>query len=147
MKIDPPLYIKDNKDIILDILAGIGVESFEVNFDGNGDDGQIYEPSEVLPKKAAKKFEEMMEEKVKGARVCNGTRFNTDGSSETIWDTDVSLKGLIEGLCYDVLESSWGGWEINEGSHGTFTFDVKKRKVHLGFNAREVISHLTENTF
>lgn len=146
MKLNPPSLVKDNKDIIFDLLSENGVESFEVAFDGQGDDGNVEEPSKVIPKKAAKKFDLLMEENIEGARVSNGTRFGPDGP-ETVWNNNVSLKDLIENVCYDTLEAVCAGWEINEGSWGTFIFDVKKRKVHLDFNERVVESNHTGYDF
>ena len=37
----------------------------------------------------------------------------------------------LEGIAYDVLESNYPGWEINEGSQGTITLDVRARSAAL----------------
>jgi hypothetical protein len=39
---------------------------------------------------------------------------------------------MIQDVCYSLLETK-GGWEINEGSVGTFTLDTEKRTVELSF--------------
>ena len=39
------------------------------------------------------------------------------------------------------------GWEINEGSYGTFSFDVLNRKISLEFNERVESVNTTEEIF
>lgn len=136
-KINASGHIIDTLDIIYDLLGGIGVESFIVTFDGGGDDGQVEAPSEFKPAKSAKEAESLLNEVVKGSRVSDGKRYTPSGM-EHIWKDDPTLERLIDGLCYDVLETVAGGWEINEGSHGTFLFNVKKRKMTLDFNERVI---------
>jgi hypothetical protein len=45
----------------------------------------------------------------------------------------------IEDWCYNELSVNFGGWEINEGSDGQFTFDFKNHTIHLDhtFNTEE----------
>lgn len=136
--------MKSNLDIVYDLLGGIGVESFVVTFDGGGDSGQVESPCEFKPAKVGKKAEKLLEEVVEGAKVSDGVRWNPGGGNETIWKENPTLNGMIESICYEALEDSNGGWEINEGSEGTFLFDVKKRKVHFDFEAREITTRLTQ---
>lgn len=42
--------------------------------------------------------------------------------------------GEIEDWCYDQLEKHYGGWEINEGSSGSFKFRVIGEEVILDFS-------------
>lgn len=44
---------------------------------------------------------------------------------------DTELYQDLEDVAYDLLEENFGGWEINEGSAGTMTIDVKERKVSI----------------
>lgn len=132
-----------NLDIIYDLLGGVGVESFDVTFEGGGDDGQIEEPSYFEPKTSEKKVDALLKKKVKGAMVSDGMRWGPNGSEEIIKE-DPTLSELIDAFCYDYLENVQGGWEINEGSRGTFHFDVKKRKMNLSFYARIVEENLIE---
>lgn len=133
---------KSNLDIMFDLLGGVGVESFVVTFDGGGDDGQIEESSEFKPQKKSvlKKAEALLEEVVEGAKVSNGTRYGPNGS-EQMWKENPTLNEIIESVCYESLEKVSGGWEINEGSYGSFHFDVKKRKMTLDFNERVIDSN------
>lgn len=137
VKIKATQHIRDTLDIIYDILGGVGVESFIVIFDGSGDDGQIESPCEFKPARSTKKAEALLGEVVKGSRVSDGTRYGPNGP-EQMWRDDPTLERLIDGLCYDVLQTVAAGWEINDGSHGTFFFDAKKRKMTLDFNERVV---------
>lgn len=68
----------------------------------------------------------MKERKIKQLNVI----YDGSGDSGGIegWETipsgkDISdLEGLLEDWCYNELESQHGGWEINEGSSGYFSF-------------------------
>lgn len=42
----------------------------------------------------------------------------------------------VQQVAYDLLSRHHGGWEINEGSNGTITINVKERKavIHHGEN-------------
>lgn len=127
-KIKTSQLIQDNKDILFDILENTDVKEFEVHFDGSGDSGQIEDIS--LDDKILKK-------KVEGAMVSSGSTWNPiTKESTTEYEKDVDVRTLIEGICYDILEDSFGGWEINDGSYGEFLFDVKKRKATLKMNER-----------
>ena len=128
--------IKDNKDLIFDLCEQKGVDKFSVTFDGSGDSGQIDEvslDSKILSLDVV-------------AQVEDGTQW-VNGASKPLWRDAKDLRDLIESVCYDVLENTNGGWEINDGSFGEFLFDVKKRKVKLDFNERIMESNLTEYRF
>jgi len=61
-------------------------------------------------------------------------RYNGGGDSgyiEGIFENGISVPAGVEDYCYRVLEHMHGGWEINEGSQGTFYFDLEKREVTL----------------
>ena len=118
---------QDHKDILFDVLAAAGLKSFDVPFDGGGDSGQI---------EGVELEEEFLNMEIEG-----------EFSDGQIWDEKtkkvvdkvskkITVEKLVENICYDVLELASPGWEINEGSYGTFTFDVKEREVRLDFNAR-----------
>lgn len=107
-----------HKDILFDILASRKVEKFQVSFDGNGDSGQVEDID--------------LEDYICDLKV-DGV--SDDGVSD-VESEKITVRDLVENVCYDTLEHTWGGWEIDSGSYGTFTFDVKNRKVHLDFNER-----------
>lgn len=58
------------------------------------------------------------------------------GSIEGAEDEDgatIELPADIEDWCYNQLESNYGGWEINEGSNGSFIFKTESNEVFLDF--------------
>lgn len=152
MKIKVPEQIADNKDIVFDLLAPLGVKEFTVSFEGSGDSGSVEGAGSFVfkekknEKKLLKEVEVLLKKKVDGGRVSNGTRFGPNGP-ETIWKVDVTLDDMISGVCYDVLEERHGGWEINEGSHGYFTFNVEKRKVYFQYSERVISENTSEYEF
>lgn len=56
----------------------------------------------------------------------------------------------IEDWCYSELESHFGGWEINEGSQGSFHFDINEKEINLNhtYNTEEnVLKTIWEEEF
>jgi hypothetical protein len=132
-------YVRDNKDFVFDIMEQEGIASFEVSFDGSGDSGQI---------ESISLDDKLLGRNMKGCKVKNGSRYDpVTKTSSPVWENDVTLQSLIEGVCYDILEDNFGGWEINDGSYGTFSFDVKKRKASLTMNERVMEVNTNEYKF
>jgi hypothetical protein len=93
------------------------------NYDDAGSSGEI--PEEVFDKI----FKEYSVTKI----VCT---YNGGGDSGYI-ESDMELGGdtvptpsEIEDYCYTVLED-FGGWEINEGSQGNITFNLKSKEYSI----------------
>lgn len=126
MKITPVETTVDLKDILFDLLAQEKINKFAVTFDGSGDSGQIEDVDLE---------DNILDKEVEGVRIPNGWQYSTEGKTR-IYDDAKTIRDIVDGICYDVLEQVAGGWEINSGSYGTFIFDVKKRKVSLDFNER-----------
>jgi len=53
----------------------------------------------------------------------------------------------IETLVYDFLRQTHGGWEINDGAYGEFTFDVAERTIKLDYNERYTSSENFSHEF
>lgn len=126
MKITPVETTVDLKDILFDLLAQEKINKFAVTFDGSGDSGQIEDVDLE---------DNILDKEVEGVRIPNGWQYSTEGKTR-IYDDAKTIRDIVDGICYDVLEQVAGGWEINSGSYGTFIFDVKKRRVSLDFNER-----------
>lgn len=109
-----------DRKTIFDAFADLGIERVEIDFDGYGDSGQI-----------------------ENIAVTGGSDRLTGEVTITrvpwIWPNETHtcpLAEAVESLCYSLLEQEHGGWQDNDGSFGTFTFDVAARTVELRFNGR-----------
>lgn len=112
------------REILFNELNKLNITEFSVPFDGSGDSGSVNTPdldNQILGKV------------IPNFSLCTGTFWNGTKNTET-YNERVSIEDLIIEICYKLLASYWPGWEINEGSYGTFTFDVGERKVSLEFH-------------
>lgn len=126
--------VKANAKLLFDTLQETRVATIEVTFDGCGDSGQIesityedYREKEVSEPKLL----------VKGSFT--GKHHEWDDKKKTFVEVgggEGKVREIVEQVCYDKLAASHGGWEINEGSYGTFLFDVLNRRIELDFNER-----------
>ena len=112
-----------NKTAVFDVLAAAGVVTVVVSFDGYGDSGQI----ESIDSRDAHGEVAVPENEV---TIASAT-----------WDAEIERKAMncreaVEQLAYDLLNTTYGGWENNDGAYGEFTFDVTARKVTLDYNGR-----------
>lgn len=126
--------ISNNKKILFDVLEKNNIkEEFVVSFDGYGDSGQIEQISGLN--------NIILEEPIIGPKIILSTRFGPDGANFVYWgddsnDPQMTIKDLIESLCYDCLSVKFGGWENNSGSYGDFIFSISDRKIYLDINCR-----------
>lgn len=122
-----------NKPLVFDILAAAGITSVTVEFDGEGDSGQI----QSVIACAGESHLELPQTPV--------TLHRAAWANETLTAGTEPLPGAIETLCYDYLEQEHGGWENNDGAFGTFSFDVAARTIELEFNGR--FTDIATNTY
>ncbi len=126
---------KGNKRVVFDALAAANITQVLVEFDGEGDSGQI---SSVTAFRGDE------------ADALPGTTLTIQ---QVAWgDTKVkaiqaSLAEAIETLCYDFLEETHAGWENNDGAFGEFRLDVAKRTVELEFNGRFTDTRTSTHTY
>lgn len=69
-------------------------------------------------------------------------RYDGSGDSgylESTFESGEDVPADLEDWCYRMLESSFGGWEINEGSSGYFVVDLKNKSIYLShtYNTEE----------
>lgn len=114
---------KLNKTAVFKALTAAGITSVTVEFDGEGDSGQI----EDLTASAGGTPIPFPQTTVTIRQSGYGQKPST---------RDTPLKDAIETLCYDYLEQQHGGWENNDGAFGSFEFDVGKGTIQLEFNGR-----------
>jgi hypothetical protein len=126
----------ENKAVLFEALAQVGITTVLVQFDGYGDSGQIEDISAHAGPDVAVNLPEC---NVEIARVEYGTL-------AIVRDT-YAVRDAIERLAYDFLEETHGGWENNEGAYGDFLFDVGERTITLNYNERIETSEYTQHLF
>jgi hypothetical protein len=113
-----------NKATVFDALHAAKMTSVQVEFDGEGDSGQIgdvtaYQDSSVVE----------LPSTLLTLQQCHFGAAEPSTAQE-------SLRDAIDALCFAALEQEHDGWEINDGAYGTFIFDVPMREIELEFNGR-----------
>ena len=124
-----------NKAALFAALSTAGIIEIIVEFDGEGDSGQI----DHIRASNANGTVALPDERIAVANA----RWEGD---KLVW-TDEMLGEAIETVCYALLSANCGGWEINEGSYGLFVFDVAERTIELTHNERYVSVETSEHTF
>ncbi len=140
--------VKYHSNLLFDTLAQTKVSSIEVSFEGCGDSGQI--ESVDYTDANGKGIDEAYLNKiiVKGSEKTSYHQW--DEKKKMLVKTEPregNVREIVEEICYDKLGASHGGWEINEGSYGTFLFDVAARKVSLEYNERIEEVRTSEESF
>ncbi len=125
--------LSENKTALFDALANARIDTVEVTFDGYADSGQVDEA--VIDGADA------------DLRLINIEIARVGWGSPAVVRETLSVKDAIEKLVYDLLQQTYGGWEINQGAYGDFLFDVGDRTVTLNFNERIEISEYTQHVF
>ncbi len=115
---------RGNKDSVFDALAAAGVTAVVVDFDGEGDSGQI---NGVVALRGGDHIA-LPATKV-AVRVVPYGKTNA-------FRTEQDLEQAIETLCYNYLGETHDGWENNDGAYGEFRFGVAARTIALEFNGR-----------
>ena len=140
--------VKYHANLLFDTLAQTKVSFIEVYFEGCGDSGQI--ESVDYTDANGKGIDEAYLDKiiVKGSEKTSYHKW--DEKTKKLVKTEATegnVREILEEICYDKLGASHGGWEINEGSYGTFYFDVSTRKVRLEYNERIEEVRTSEESF
>ena len=124
-----------NKAAVFAALAGAGIATVVVTFDGYGDSGQI----ESIDARNADTDVPLPEETVAIVAIVWG---RSEPEARTM-----SVREAIEHLVYDALSETHGGWENNEGAYGEFVFDVPALEIRLDYNERITSSEFYAHTF
>ena len=115
---------KRNKRIVLDALSAANITEVLVEFNGEGDSGQIESVSAMRGKETVA----LPAVKVTLQRLSWGETKPLAAKS--------TLQEAIETLCYDYLQVTHDGWEIDDGTYGQFRLNVATRTIELKFNGR-----------
>lgn len=113
-----------NKAPVFDALAAAGITAVHVDFDGEGDSGQINSVVALIDSEHA-------ELPKVGIAIQTAVWGNTELETGT-----ATLAEAIETLCYGYLAEYHGGWENNDGAYGEFVFEAASRTIQLEFNGR-----------
>jgi hypothetical protein len=125
-----------NKADLFSVLAGAGIVTVTVEFDGYGDSGQI-ESIDAIGKDGMSRELPATWITIRRARW---------GEAEPASE-EMTVAEAVERLAYDLLGGAHPGWEINDGSYGTFVFDVAAGAITLNCNVRFTDSELHSSTF
>jgi hypothetical protein len=112
------------KAAVFDVLVDEGIDRVIVNFDGEGDSGQI---------ESITAYQQDAEVEIPATSL---THHQVQWGSDSIVAATSPVHDAIEGLCYAFLSEEQGGWENNDGAYGDFTFHVSDRRIELDFRAR-----------
>jgi len=124
----------ENKAVLFEALAQVGITTVLVEFDGYGDSGRI---EDISAHAGPDITVDLPSRNVEIARVEYG--------SLAIVREAFTVKEAIERLAYDFLEETHGGWENNEGAYGNFLFDVTERTITLNYNQRIETSEYSQH--
>lgn len=125
-----------NKAAVFAALAGAGIATVTVTFDGSSDSGQI----ESIDSRDATGIEMPLPEATVSIVAIVWGHSRSEPRS-------MSVREGIEHLAYDALEETHDGWEINEGAYGEFVFDVPALEIRLDYNERIAATEYYAHTF
>ncbi len=116
-----------NRTALFDALAAAAIASVVVTFDGSGDSGQVEDVSAFGSDGVVAQLPETPIPFAHAAFDGSGVERHT-----------LPARQVIENMAYDFLEQTHGGWEIDDGAYGEFTFTIARRSIQLEFNERYV---------
>ncbi len=118
-----------NKAALFEALAGAGIHTVTLMFDGSGDSGQI----ESL-------------DAFSGENVVMPLPGTAIAFKEVVWDgllvltRQRGITDVIETMANALLEQTHEGWEDGDGAYGEFTFTVEGQTITLEYNERHMES-------
>ncbi|NDD52320.1 hypothetical protein EBZ39_00310 [bacterium] len=134
-----------NFDLMIHELHYNEIESVVVRFGGSNDSGDLYVDEILMVDKEASTPTDLLDTIiVKGARMPDQYDYSPGSfARKRDWNAKPpTLKELINHVCLEELELTHGGWEINDGSHGTITITpladlLKTKNFIVDFNYNE----------
>lgn len=121
------------RDRLFAVLASHKIAKVTIQFDGNGDDGQIYDIAYSRSRKTDTK--DFGKTEVPGTEAERWI-FDADADTHSLKVRCLTVDEAVDDMCYSLLSSKYGGWEINEGSYGDITLNVATKKITVSFNRR-----------
>jgi hypothetical protein len=125
--------INQNKLKILKCLkTKTNVKKVEITYSGSGDSGAVEEASflDIYDKEVKKT--ELFNTNVKYKSMLNSWQAYGDrDAGVSVKELEKNIIEAIDDFCWNVLETTRGGWEINDGAEGVFNIDVDKGTVSV----------------
>jgi len=125
-----------NKTALFDALAGAGIATVIVRFDGCGDSGQI----ESIDAYGRGNTEV-------GLPATTVTMSEVTFDGPTVTAEPRNPRDAIETMAYAFLEQTHDGWENDDGAYGEFIFDVAERSITLDYNERYTLTNCHQHEF
>lgn len=124
-----------SKAALFPVLAAASIIQLDVEFDGEGDSGQI----ESIEARGGDAIVDLPSGTVlMSVAMADGSGLQT---------RPCPIRDAVETLAYDCLEDAAGGWENNNGAFGTIRFDVATQTITLELNTRVSESVCSEHVF
>jgi hypothetical protein len=125
-----------NKSAVFAALAGAGIATVAVSFDGYGDSGQV---ESIGARDASNADVPLPDRMISIVAIVWG-----QSAPES---RPMTLSEAIEHLVYDALSETHGGWELNEGAYGEFVFVVTAQEIRLDYHERMTATEFHSHTF
>jgi len=129
---------------VLSVCKASNYAQIVVTFDGCGDSGQIedmdfqFYDELAIPKHPATLSIGVFD-------VQEGFEHHEGRWQPIVKRKELTLADALETVTYDILDANIPGWEINEGTSGTITYDIDTGAIRCEFNERLV--NIVEGTF
>jgi hypothetical protein len=120
------------KPTLIAALKNLGVTEVDVEYDGEGDNGQVTDAHAY-----GKDFQKIDLAKPHPISI---------GEGEAVEHYE-SLEDCIEAFAWDVIGQHHDGFENNDGGYGTLTINVEAATITLQHSTRFVDSTTTETEF
>ena len=128
---------------VLSVCKASDYARIVVTFDGCGDSGQIedmdFQFNDSMPPKHPATLS------IGVFDVQEGFAHHEGRWEPIIKQKELTLADALETVTYDILNATIPGWEINEGTSGTITYDIDAGAIRCEFNERVVT--IVEGTF
>jgi hypothetical protein len=127
-----------NKNVVIAKLKELCINKVSVKYSGSGDSGDFNRPfvgesDDTTEYMSEAEYEETVLAKAQVTILHRASVFDNEAGSWVHVERpqECSLATAIKDMTYFLLEKEHPGWEINEGSDGTFVIDVDTEKIHL----------------
>jgi hypothetical protein len=119
-----------NKTNLFDVLKLAKIDTVLVAYSGSGDSGSVDGAKFfVRGKTLSEEKVESLKEKYVIKDWMSPYGWNSNLGEREYNPIQSDLVAAVDDLCYSLLSEYQPGWEINDGSSGEFSFNVKARTI------------------